>query len=926
MMMIMMIIIMMMISAVNGQIIIITTAPVGSGGTPPTTPSIPAAPDTPSPGTMPPAAIATTPAPTMVPPPTSSSNTTTLAPAILAPVQAPVQAPIQAPVDAPVPMPTTATVPTAPNLPCPICSVNQTMMNGNVIVNSSGLDFIQSGILSCTQLAGLGEQGFFSPIQCIELRLSTIPSQCGCMAPTLSPVVAPPSSLAPVSTAPISVAPSTLTPMTTPTMITSAPVTTPTTSAPVSTPTTSAPMTTPTTSAPIVMPTLSTMIPTTGNAVQSTIFVRLYNVTTPMINTVFFTTTMSNFLLSVASFNQTYQNVVTILVNQTLLNNDNITIPGSKNSTRKLQRTSYPLDTYLSVSGTFITPTTTTTDPNVLFASDCINTINDNTDQLVHMLVNDTTGLADALYFQTLYTLIAKHNSTDSSIPTQSPIVQPTASSPTASSNKNNTTRNAIIGVIAVVGANIVGFAVYYGYQHFFPKQKTSNHDDTNDPKNRDHDRNDDEEKALAATAAATAADDDDDDVDATAAAFKKQTPKKSNSTGLMSSIRASMKMQQAPGEDSAGGGRYQHGSGIDDLPSSLIDGSIADEDQQQFMGDASIDQNDAASYAYSLEGGGGAYGDDEDNTGRDTAWSNSTSSGVDMKGKDNSGRKSRSISPDKTNNEPPIDSVSLAALVSGSIMSGTTGGGDSNEIDTNAATVTTHTRNTNDADSKEIDSLFSNQLNMVQRVIVAPSGRLGIVIDTTIEGPVVHKVFGNSPLDGKVFVGDIIIAIDDTDTRAMSAAAISDLMVKTANQARRLTVLSEDTVGIMNSSTNRLQASSPIPSSSATATTVDTSASSSSPQRQQQQSISISPSSSSPPTKTDDTSSPKSNNEEPIKKNNNETSPIQSKDDTTPIPTKDSPKKEVSSIPQQQEEISNQNNNKETSITRQESNDDASV
>jgi len=87
----------------------------------------------------------------------------------------------------------------------------------------------------------------------------------------------------------------------------------------------------------------------------------------------------------------------------------------------------------------------------------------------------------------------------------------------------------------------------------------------------------------------------------------------------------------------------------------------------------------------------------------------------------------------------------------------------------------------------------FSARPNMVSRKVLAPPGKLGIVIDTTLEGPVVHRVNDGSPLDGLVFPGDIIVAIDEVDTRAMSASAITALMVKTAHQERNLTVLSEE-------------------------------------------------------------------------------------------------------------------------------------
>jgi hypothetical protein len=106
--------------------------------------------------------------------------------------------------------------------------------------------------------------------------------------------------------------------------------------------------------------------------------------------------------------------------------------------------------------------------------------------------------------------------------------------------------------------------------------------------------------------------------------------------------------------------------------------------------------------------------------------------------------------------------------------------------------------RDTVDGMSQSGDEMSSHAMsslrqNMVSRTVIAPPGKLGIVIDTTLEGPVVHKINPQSPLEGVLFPGDIIVAIDDVDTRAMSASAITALMVRTANLRRTLTVLSED-------------------------------------------------------------------------------------------------------------------------------------
>jgi len=81
---------------------------------------------------------------------------------------------------------------------------------------------------------------------------------------------------------------------------------------------------------------------------------------------------------------------------------------------------------------------------------------------------------------------------------------------------------------------------------------------------------------------------------------------------------------------------------------------------------------------------------------------------------------------------------------------------------------------------------------NKISRECFAPPGKLGIVIDTSPEGPVVHKVNPGSPLEGIVWPGDIIIAIDDVDTRPLSATEITALMVENMNQRRKLAILSD--------------------------------------------------------------------------------------------------------------------------------------
>ena len=75
-------------------------------------------------------------------------------------------------------------------------------------------------------------------------------------------------------------------------------------------------------------------------------------------------------------------------------------------------------------------------------------------------------------------------------------------------------------------------------------------------------------------------------------------------------------------------------------------------------------------------------------------------------------------------------------------------------------------------------------------RVVIAPPGKLGIIIDTTVEGPVVHRINPGSSMMDKLSPGEIIIAIDDVDCRAMSASAITQLMIKTTGRERKFTVV----------------------------------------------------------------------------------------------------------------------------------------
>jgi PDZ domain len=80
-----------------------------------------------------------------------------------------------------------------------------------------------------------------------------------------------------------------------------------------------------------------------------------------------------------------------------------------------------------------------------------------------------------------------------------------------------------------------------------------------------------------------------------------------------------------------------------------------------------------------------------------------------------------------------------------------------------------------------------------ITRQVVAPPGKLGLVLDTIRgQGPVVHKINSSSPLKGSIFEGDVVIAINGIDTRHMNAEELTNVMVQTTRAQRTLTVESE--------------------------------------------------------------------------------------------------------------------------------------
>jgi hypothetical protein len=78
---------------------------------------------------------------------------------------------------------------------------------------------------------------------------------------------------------------------------------------------------------------------------------------------------------------------------------------------------------------------------------------------------------------------------------------------------------------------------------------------------------------------------------------------------------------------------------------------------------------------------------------------------------------------------------------------------------------------------------------------VFAPAGPIGIVVDTTKEGPAVHSLKSTSPMLGLINPGDLIVGLDDQDTRSMTAATLTRLMAKKSSQKEhKITFLATET------------------------------------------------------------------------------------------------------------------------------------
>lgn len=94
--------------------------------------------------------------------------------------------------------------------------------------------------------------------------------------------------------------------------------------------------------------------------------------------------------------------------------------------------------------------------------------------------------------------------------------------------------------------------------------------------------------------------------------------------------------------------------------------------------------------------------------------------------------------------------------------------------------------------DTKKDEATLNQAI--ICRDCYAPPGKLKIIIHSTKDGPAVHTVKKGSSLEGHVFSGDLIISVDNVDTRSFSAEQVMKIMTAKTRFERKITVLHFET------------------------------------------------------------------------------------------------------------------------------------
>ena len=118
--------------------------------------------------------------------------------------------------------------------------------------------------------------------------------------------------------------------------------------------------------------------------------------------------------------------------------------------------------------------------------------------------------------------------------------------------------------------------------------------------------------------------------------------------------------------------------------------------------------------------------------------------------------------------------------------------GGMKQDIDNMTRSSTSTSTSSKRSASSIYSKLRAENYDGVKRHCFAPPGKLGVAIEDGPPGvgPVVHKIKTGSSLEGILKSGDRIVAIDDTDTRELSAADVTAWMVEKMECRRKISYM----------------------------------------------------------------------------------------------------------------------------------------
>jgi C-terminal processing protease CtpA/Prc len=115
------------------------------------------------------------------------------------------------------------------------------------------------------------------------------------------------------------------------------------------------------------------------------------------------------------------------------------------------------------------------------------------------------------------------------------------------------------------------------------------------------------------------------------------------------------------------------------------------------------------------------------------------------------------------------------------------------NRLNKPAFSFSSGLQNTPDTQNSKSSAIYQSgliQMNYSDYTIfdcVVPAGPLGIVVDSTPMGPIIHSIKSSSHFIHTLRPGDLIVGLDGINTRGLSAPSLTRLMAKKIQQPERI-------------------------------------------------------------------------------------------------------------------------------------------